>query len=955
MKKLVKKWTAVMLTAVLIVTLFPGIGLVSRAEIKQVKTSDPKEIRNLLQSDENVMVILTGDAVCEYESLPRDNGKNGSVFINVGKGEKVLDLNGHEMKCLVKYYDGYLGASGKLYMFEIGKDAKLVVEDSAGRNAGRLNFDAWMYAATEMAGFASLPNYKNYSVNHRNYFHVTGGEFIMTGGELVTRSKEQWMTDGCNVKNYYYDTTIGRFHRFDGKVWQNTNTVAVTVESGTVVINDGIIAARGYREMETDANGTSESAHTSDYRRAACILQWGGEVIVNDGQFEAYGGADCIQAYGGSMKIKAGWFYNHDLSRVLIPTPDVPGSSGHMPLYMDGSFGQFGVPLEALDQASTRIWNPTSRFSYKGRMRDIRDEGADVTNGRILAASEWTKANITNNKKNHVMRITGGRKVPVALYDKQYPSGELGPEITEIEWDLSGNPLYFTPAPAHWEEGFSANQKIYYGELSLSDQVSVSAGVSIGGQKVADAGENVNEIRRVTLANWQGVDYFVDKGGNLNNVTPVQARFYLKDIIPEDAKVGDSYLLTYSIYELFLAGTIYQSKVEYRVRVPVRIVDTGLLKGDGIIDEAGAAGKKLAVSGDVYNYPSSVLKYQWQRASGDSWVDISGATENTYTLTQADHDSHVRAVITAADRSGTIITNDCVCTDGVEIAEKNFEDPVFRQYLSDKYDTDQNGILSDAEIEKIQEIRLDDARDNGKYKAVVSLQGASKLWNVTGVIASNTAISSFDGKNMDRLTVLHLENCPLDSLIVKDNKRLNTLNLAGAQGAVHGVDLYSNPALGFLSLQGSSVTSIDISSNPALVNMILFGTRTEKDGAVEYKSADGYSHITLPSSMEEKDIVIAWFDKNMTHLFKYLKNMESVNPDGDNRLTLEEANSVVDLDLYKTTYGVSGSKLAQLRGIEYFQNLESLVVKNAAITAAVDDFITDFEKLTGQGRTMQDV
>ena len=138
----------------------------------------------------------------------------------------------------------------------------------------------------------------------------------------------------------------------------------------------------------------------------------------------------------------------------------------------------------------------------------------------------------------------------------------------------------------------------------------------------------------------------------------------------------------------------------------------------------------------------------------------------------AAEDSHVRAVITAADRSGTIITNDCVCTDGVEIAEKNFEDPVFRQYLSDKYDTDQNGILSDAEIEKIQEIRLDDARDNGKYKAVVSLQGASKLWNVTGVIASNTAISSFDGKNMDRLTVLHLENCPLDSLIVKDNKRL---------------------------------------------------------------------------------------------------------------------------------------------------------------------------------------
>ena len=50
----------------------------------------------------------------------------------------------------------------------------------------------------------------------------------------------------------------------------------------------------------------------------------------------------------------------------------------------------------------------------------------------------------------------------------------------------------------------------------------------------------------------------------------------------------------------------------------------------------------------------------------------------------------------------------------VALDEENFPDSVFRVYLSQNFDTDEDGILSNREILNIKEVRVDD-RERGGY------------------------------------------------------------------------------------------------------------------------------------------------------------------------------------------------------------------------------------------------
>ena len=926
MKKLAKKLTALMFAVMMIVTLVPATGLASRAASKKVSTKDFEEIKKLLEEDGNVSITLSGDVYKKYRDAP------STTIFKLGKGIKEIDLNGKELKCLVTYYEGYLNMDTPHYMFKIGEGSQLAISDSSGKNKGKLNFDAYMYSPTHSAIFFTATNYHNYSENHRNYFKVDGGRLTFNGGEICTRSKEQWLVDGCNVEHYNYDVEICRVHRFDGHVRQNTNTVGIEVNSGTVVINGGIIAARGYREMDTDEQGEGKSSHCKNYVRAACIEQHGGDVIVNNGCFRAYSDSELIQKYSGTMTIKAGTFASHANDKILIPTPDVVGNAGNMPLYMDGSPGQTGIPASALDpdtvevKALTKLkggmkWREPISLTITSYQKAF--ESGDFTE---IKASDWNKI---AKQTIAFLLIHPRQDTAMQIYN------EKGEEITEINWDLTGNPLYYTPIRPHWESDIPS---YYSAALSLSSQNSVMPTISMGGNKITQGGDAVNEIAKKNLNNTMGYYFTDDTGENVNaGIIPTQGRFYMKDIIPETAKPGDTYLLTYTLCETVYRETGDGIMAKSKKLIPVHIVEpsTELLKGEGVIDDEGVSGKMLTVSGDVNKYPASELKYQWQRKVDGTWTDISGATANSYTLTRLDDDKSVRAVITATDRSGSIITNECECADGLVISEANFEDPVFRQYLSDNFDTDKNGVLSDTEVEEIREIRLNNNAGDSKYKDVVSLKGITKLHAVTVVNADYTKVAKFDGWALDELTTLSFRGCPLDSLDTSYNRKLTKLDLAETTGYVKGIDTYGNPLLARLDLSGGSVTSVDISDNPILVKTLLDYNKvqslTTANGKKYKRYSTGNNMISIDSDMADSDIVIAWYSKNMPHIGNILKNKTNVN-DSDDRLTWAEAKAVKKLTI-NTTYN---PYLFNIKGVEYFPNLETLTVCKAPNLCQVD-------------------
>src|SRR5436305_5363486 len=70
-------------------------------------------------------------------------------------------------------------------------------------------------------------------------------------------------------------------------------------------------------------------------------------------------------------------------------------------------------------------------------------------------------------------------------------------------------------------------------------------------------------------------------------------------------------------------------------------------------------GSTLTVSNGSWSNAPLTYKYQWQRcgADGSGCADITGAVLKTYTLTSADVDHTVRAIVTATNADGSAQAN----------------------------------------------------------------------------------------------------------------------------------------------------------------------------------------------------------------------------------------------------------------------------------------------------------
>ena len=69
-------------------------------------------------------------------------------------------------------------------------------------------------------------------------------------------------------------------------------------------------------------------------------------------------------------------------------------------------------------------------------------------------------------------------------------------------------------------------------------------------------------------------------------------------------------------------------------------------------------------------------------------------------------------------------------TEAVEITEATFPDETFRTYISEKFDTDSDGFLSESEIDSAREIVIDG-------KGIKDLKGIENLTNLYRLYCDN--------------------------------------------------------------------------------------------------------------------------------------------------------------------------------------------------------------------------
>ena len=151
----------------------------------------------------------------------------------------------------------------------------------------------------------------------------------------------------------------------------------------------------------------------------------------------------------------------------------------------------------------------------------------------------------------------------------------------------------------------------------------------------------------------------------------------------------------------------------------------------------------------------------------------------------------------------------------VSIDATSFPDSVFRQYISDNFDLNKDGTLSDSEIDAVEKIDV-------RGKGISSLEGIKVFTNLWTLDCSKNGLTKLDLRNMSNLLLL---SCT-------DNSIGNNLNIAGcsklkflacSMNEMDTIDLTVFPALEYFSCFSNNFSTLDVSSNTKLTKLRCWG------------------------------------------------------------------------------------------------------------------------------------
>ena len=147
----------------------------------------------------------------------------------------------------------------------------------------------------------------------------------------------------------------------------------------------------------------------------------------------------------------------------------------------------------------------------------------------------------------------------------------------------------------------------------------------------------------------------------------------------------------------------------------------------------------------------------------------------------------------------------------VSIDETNFPDSYFREYISEQYDKNRDGILDDGEISEAMTMFVFDGN-------VASLEGIGLFTALQIIYCTGTQIESLDlSKNVALTTVECYDNHKLAALDVSGCKFLNVLNCSG--GLLTSLDVSELTSLTSLNCDVNQLTSLDVSNNLELKSL----------------------------------------------------------------------------------------------------------------------------------------
>ena len=138
----------------------------------------------------------------------------------------------------------------------------------------------------------------------------------------------------------------------------------------------------------------------------------------------------------------------------------------------------------------------------------------------------------------------------------------------------------------------------------------------------------------------------------------------------------------------------------------------------------------------------------------------------------------------------------------VAINKTNFPDAVFREYVSNNFDTNKDGKLTDAEAKTVRQLNI-------IGRGIANLKGIEYFTALTNLSCGNNKLTSFDASKNIALVFLSCAGNKLTSLNTKGCKSL--VNLQCQNNKLITLDLSSCTALSELHCNGNKLTSLNLS------------------------------------------------------------------------------------------------------------------------------------------------
>ena len=380
-----KRFLSIILILTMLVTMFPLYVFAADGDGGYVEVDTPEEFVEILESDGDKNIIVTKDIVFTTRIVYTSSDENniGLYWITLGNGKKTLNLNGKKVELNAE-------TGVETTMIRVPEGAELIIRDTSGDNSGTLFCYGKMEPTYSEAMGLGMPEYFNGDVKYRNVLEIDGGMVTVDGGTLEAgRSKKMWVMDAKDIYSLkhlveyalqYGVVGLAIGSRYDGYVWQQVNGDCITVNDGTLMINDGVFLGRGFAKFESYAVEGKFDVEL-DFERAAALRLLGGNTIINGGTFHGKGNADVfnIEKEAGITIKNANLKTNH-LRILLAPCTNLDMYGTYNP-WVIGYHEKYGYQ-----------YHPASDPGTTGLIADMLDPARHTveSKGEIIPASEWT-------------------------------------------------------------------------------------------------------------------------------------------------------------------------------------------------------------------------------------------------------------------------------------------------------------------------------------------------------------------------------------------------------------------------------------------------------------------------------------------------------------------------------------------------------------------------------------